>query len=237
MDASRWEKRSQKSGEENVSGDGVYSFRVCSRAWDSWKAARKVRFEDGFGDSSGCALMEQEQSDRQESYSNGESPITGVIHLRLDTSNMLDQIEAFLRGTRLMGYRQESSGEMKPLYLSNGRPKLNDEGVQSIMSWLTLQLSPHTVQGNFSDDRFDEYICEFEIDLRQMLMTNLYHWNVRIEDYNTVTDGIMLTVQPFFSRLIDNKERESYNQTVRSQETHTVNAGQKSGGLMGFFKG
>jgi hypothetical protein len=181
--------------------------------------------------------MDQEQSDSQQSFSNGESPSSGVIHLRLDTSGMLDQIEAFLRGTRLMGYQQGKDGSLKPLYMANGRAKLNDEGVQSVMSWLTLHLSPHTVQGNFKEDRYDEYIMEFEFDFRQMLMTNLHHWEVKIEDYNTITDGIMLTVQPFFSRLIDNKERESYNQTVKSQETHTVNNDAKNRGFMGFFKG
>ena len=42
--------------------------------------------------------------------------------------------------------------------VQTGEPKMNKLGVQSIMAWLTLVLSPHTVQGNFKDDMYFRYI-------------------------------------------------------------------------------
>lgn len=169
--------------------------------------------------------MDEREDIDQYTSSNKDYQAASIIGIRLDTRETLNEIEAFLRGKRVINYKQTSEGGFTPIYGEVGRPKMNDEGIQTIMSWLTPLISPHTVQGNFKDDLYDNFICEMEIDLRVMLMTNLHYWEIKIEDYNSIADMIMLTSQAFFSRCIDNKERESYANTLRTVESNRLEKG------------
>jgi len=160
--------------------------------------------------------------------------LAGVMELRLDTRPILDQIEAFLRGKRLLGYRDGKDGFNEAVWGSIGKARANDEGIQSLLSWLEHSINSQTVQGNFSPEQYDDYICEFEIDLGEYIMINLHNWDININEIDGIINCIMKVTIPFFSRLIDNKERESYGQTMKSIESNTVE--KKKGGLFGMFK-
>lgn len=174
------------------------------------------------------------ESERVEGYNQSNDGYTtaGVVQLRLDTAPMLDSLEAFLRGRRVVGY-QETPGGIVPVLGKSGIPKMNDEGVQSVMSWLSPMLSAHTVQGNFKAEDYDAYIEEIDINFRQMIMTNLHNWEIKIEDYDTICNQVIIVSIAFFSRTIDNKERESYSNTIRTVESNRY---EKGGGMLGMFK-
>lgn len=157
--------------------------------------------------------------------SNDGFTTAGVIQLRLDTAPLLDNIEAYLRGTRVIGY-EERNGAMVAVYGTIGKPKLNEIGVQSVMSWLTPLLSPATVQGNFKTyDDLQNYLCRLEIDLYCYLMINNNTFALSLYEIDGITDMIMNTCEPFFSRLLENKERESYAATMISREQRSSETG------------
>jgi len=161
----------------------------------------------------------------------------GVIQLRLDTAPMLDTIEAFLRGRKIVGYRENEDGGYAPVYGSMGMAKMNEEGIQSLMSWLNLMFSPHTVQGNYGDrQELNEYLCYVQKGLAKYLMANREEWNLKRQDFAGVVRGIMNCAEPFFSRLIGNKERESYQATMRTVETNRMGE-ERKGLIAGLFGG
>lgn len=143
-----------------------------------------------------------------------------VIQIRLDTAPMLDSIEAFLRGKRIIGYEELPNGITRPRYGDSGKAKANEIGIQSIMSWLVLMFSPHAVQGNYADrQELNEYLCYVQKGMAKYIMANRLDWEISRQDYAGIVRGVMTLAEPYFSRLIQNKERESYAQTLRVNET------------------
>lgn len=177
------------------------------------------------------AELEREQMQGYGASSGMYSQVASIIERRLDTERELDKIEAFLRGTKIVGY-QEEGGKIIPVFATMGRQKANDEGIQSIMSWLTPHFSAMTVQGNFDRDGFDYFIFDFHTNFAAYLITNLENWQVSEDEYNGIVSLIVSIAIAFFSRLVDNKERESYSQTFKTVESNVM---QKSGG-MSLFK-
>lgn len=149
-----------------------------------------------------------------------------VMRYRLDTKDVLTDIEMQLRG-QMEEWVRDEQGNMTPQIMQAGVPKMNSEGVQSIISYLRSVMGAHTVQGNFEREDYDDIVMEIDIYLSENVMANLHKWGVKIEDYNHVLDTIVTTLRCFLSRTIDNKERESYAATMRSVESNRY---EKSGG-------
>lgn len=145
----------------------------------------------------------------------------GLITIRLDTQPMLDSVEAFLKGTKVIGYKETPMGALTPIYGTAGKAKANDEGIQSIMAWITPLFSPHTVQGNYKDrEELNQYLCYIQKGLAKYIMSNREAWGIKRQDYSGVIRMVMNTAEPFYSRLLENKERESYQATMRTVETN-----------------
>lgn len=143
------------------------------------------------------------------------------LEIRLQTADILNKIELYLRGKR----QKESYEDGKTIIedIVYGAPMANELGIQSIMSFLELLLNPHTVQGNFkTESHFNGYIQEVHEGLIQNIIINRDKWDITINQVSCIVDGIMNFVQPFYTRLLDNKERESYTDTLRSVETNTL---------------
>lgn len=175
------------------------------------------------------------QTSEQVMTQNNDYQAATIIQMRLDTSKILADIEAFLRGTRVMGYSKDETGNVVPVFHEYGRPRMNDKGVQDMMGWFALLINPQTVQGNKTRDEFYDYTADMHADIAQMLMTNLHDYDISENDYESICDKIMHFADMFFSRTIDNKERDSYAQTLKSIERH----GEERGGLAGLnpFRG
>lgn len=171
-----------------------------------------------------------------QSHNPGLSP--QAIKYRLDTGDMLRDIELYLRSAKLVD-KESDDGKFTTEIVQIGRPIANEEGVQGIMGYLRMMIGPHNVQGNMTWDRYDMLIFEINIDLAESLMANRRNWGISIEDYNIILNSIMHTLQLFLSRTVDNKERESYGESIRSDERTVLRPNERkgwfSGGIGGLF--
>jgi len=149
-----------------------------------------------------------------------------IIRMRLDTQPLLDQIELFLRGSKYT--ITELNGKMKSQQVILGVSKANSTGIQSILNWLSATINPHVVQGNFPVDKkgyswmYEQYIYEFQINLGNYLILNLYKFEMNEDEIEGTIDFIMNLTIPFISRLIGNQERKSYGKTMESKEVHAI---------------
>jgi len=143
-----------------------------------------------------------------------------LLQVRLDTSQIMNEIKMFLNA-EIEIVTQTDDGKINRNVISIGKAKANKEGINSILNWLQLVVNPQAVQGNFSVDKtgfsekYEQYIEDFQKNLSTMLMVNLYNYNINEDEYEGIIDGMMNLIIPFMSRLIGNKERESYGETFK----------------------
>jgi hypothetical protein len=135
----------------------------------------------------------------------------------------LQQIEYFLRGKEVNFYTGED-GITKARLDDSGIPKANKRGIQSILNKCRAIINPQTVQGNYKEDFYFQTITELRKDLAFDCFANRYNWELE-SDYSLkeIPDTIMAIVEPFMSRTINNKERESYSQSMQSKQINTLN--------------
>lgn len=149
-----------------------------------------------------------------------------IIKARIDTQPLIDQIEVFLRGAKIT-IIQDEAGRPKSKKVSYGVPKANDQGIQSIINWISATVNAQTVQGNFYVDKhgYSEDYCNFCADYREDFATyvvaNVFNWGILESDIDGIVCFVMLLAEPFFSRLIENKERDSYGESMKSEQTVT----------------
>lgn len=152
---------------------------------------------------------------------------SSALQLRLDATAVLENIELFLRGAKISA-TQDESGKIKVQTIPIGRPRANSIGIQSILNSVGIIVNNQVVQGNFFIDQnghsfqYEEYIIRCHTNMAVNIMNNLPNWEISEDDYDIIIDSIMDIVEPFMTRLIDNKERESYDQSIRHVEGRTV---------------
>lgn len=159
-----------------------------------------------------------------------------ALQIRLDTSKILQQVEAYLKGERTVLVDINNDGNIDSKSIWKGKRKVNDEGLQSIMMFLEMILNPSVVQGNFSDTKgktgymqYAEYLCRTRMDIADYLMKNMRQFAIKDEDYNGIISTIMRTIEPFMTRLLYNEERKNYANTIRSIEN--LQTGGKNRGI------
>lgn len=167
--------------------------------------------------------MSATESTQQNIGTNANYTGASVIEIRLETQAILDQIEAFLRGAQLVPHEVEGEGlVMKSV--SIGEAKCSDVGVQSVMAFCQSIINPAVVQGNLTQEQYSNYVYETNVSLVQNIVINTEKWGICDEDIEVICDFVMSLVQPFMSRTIENGERNSYETTLKSSETNTVQA-------------
>jgi len=160
-----------------------------------------------------------------------------LLQLRLDPSNLITEIKMFLKA-EIEVVDQDEKGDIRRRVIPVGMPKANESGIASILNWIQMTINPQVVQGNFPSDRqgksdmYDRYIEEFQLDLGDMIYINMYDYGINESEAQAIIDAVLNLVKPFMTRLIDNKERESYGETFKE----TFTQGDKKGGLP-LFKG
>ena len=153
-----------------------------------------------------------------------------ALTIRLDTQQVLDRIKSFLEGTEEKLVIDNKTKEPRIVREQIVERKVNAQGVYGIMAWLQHTVNTQVVQGNIQDwAELDNYVYTYRMDLSEYIMKNLINWDVADEDYNGIIDMIMLQVKPFMSRLVNNKERESYSNTIKHSETSGHTLKQKGG--------
>lgn len=150
-----------------------------------------------------------------------------ALQVRLQTAELMEGIELFLRGSKII-VEQDEKGRYTSRKVPIGKPKANDLGIQALLNYISSVVNPQVVQGNFPADGqghstiYENYVMEIHMSLAMFLVNNCYNWEVDDDDIDVIIDFMMALVIPFMTRLIDNKERESYENTVRHVESSTV---------------
>lgn len=150
-----------------------------------------------------------------------------LLQLRLDTSDIINQAKMYLNAEIEM-VTQDSTGNFKREVIPVGVPKANKKGIASILNWLQMTVNPQVVQGNFpmakdgTSSMYDSYIYEFQVDLMDMLMVNLYNYEIEEDEIQSIVDAMMNLIKGFMTRPIGNKERESYGETFKEVTSHNI---------------
>jgi hypothetical protein len=165
--------------------------------------------------------MVDAQSSQGASYSQFAPQITETsLKLRLDTVNLLMQIETDLRGEIIQVI--ESDGQFKTIRSPVGERKLNDKGVQDVMKFLKSCINPSSTQGNLEKKDYELFLFSKRLELTKMLFINLPKYDMHEDDLGGIINDCMNLLELVVSRTIDNKERESYQQTIRHTESQTI---------------
>lgn len=156
-----------------------------------------------------------------------------ALQIRLVTQQHLMDIENMLRGVRETVVDENGVPSVKLIKI--GTPYANEEGVQGIMKWVRGVINPHFVQGNFPVEKggvstvYNDFIKHFQIDFGTDLVLNCGEWGIPDKKIEGLIDCIMSEIRGFASRLIANKERDSYGLTMKTVDTSTIQ--QKNKGL------
>jgi len=150
-----------------------------------------------------------------------------ALQYRLSTQPILDQLELFLKGERII--LKEEKGRVKKEKIKLGEKKASDEGVQSIMAYVTAIINSAVVQGNFDSEQYERFIYNKRMELAQDIVTNREPYEIKGENMNLIIDFTMSLIEPFVSRLLDNEERKSYETTLRTIESSKLETAKNFG--------
>lgn len=184
-------------------------------------------------------MSEVESSYNTTTMDNKYFTSASALQIRLETNHLIENIELFLRGAKIV-ISQDEQGRIESKQISMGIAKANARGVQSILNHVQLILNPQVVQGNFYIDgqghskQYEDYIFWSRIDLARAMVHNCYNWEMDEDDIDIIIDSILSAIEPFMTRLIGNKERESYGETMKHLEHNTLKEGNK--GFIDNFK-
>lgn len=141
-----------------------------------------------------------------------------ILRLRLDTDSVLKPIEMYLKGERLI-LTCDASGNPQETVFQETEPKANIAGINSIMSWLRVTMSTQSVQGYIKDfDALNVKLAEIREDMLQDILINCVYWDISDNHIEGIIDLICTSLSLYLSRLVGNKERESYAQTFKMTE-------------------
>lgn len=160
-----------------------------------------------------------------------------ALQIRLDTTQVVRQIEMYLKGERNI-LTQAEDGSFRNETVWKGKPIVSEEGLQGIMQFIETIFNPQVVQANFPDtkkiDGYEQYanfLCRTRMDIADHLMKNLYNYGIDQKNYNGLISTLMRFIEAFMSRALFNKERESYAATIRTNENVQTMPTKKSFGL------
>lgn len=156
------------------------------------------------------------------------------IKIRLDPTEILRDLELYLRAAKVIGKEDEKGNYLEETVVV-GTPLANEAGVNGIMGYLRTTISPQNVQGNLTWERYDRLIFEIHTDLATIMSAKRREWGINITDYDFILDTIMHSLQMFISRLVENKERESYTESMRTEERSVLKPEKKEGWFSGLF--
>ena len=147
-----------------------------------------------------------------------------ALQIRLDTSLVVRQIEMYLKGERTVLVDIDGNGTPDSRTIWKGKPLVSDEGLQGIMQFIEIIFNPQVVQGNFQDyDQYANYLIRTRMDLADHLMKNLKNYGIGEKNFNGMISTIMRFIEAFMTRLINNEERKSYANTIKSVENLQTN--------------
>lgn len=155
-----------------------------------------------------------DEQQQQENYNfttnqgyNGES----IIKLRLDTLQLLNQIECFLKGQKIVYEVDIQTQAQTEKIIQISLPLANEKGVHAIMSLVQASINSQTVQGNYDWEIWREEIAWCREQIATELFVNYDDWNISPQNIAIIANTVMNMIKPFTTRLVNNEERKSYS--------------------------
>jgi len=177
--------------------------------------------------------MNAEANNNNYQMSNSEFTTPSIISIRLDTDKVILQLETYLKGTEIVSDLDDEGNKVYK-ELTMAPPKANKKGIYDIMAFIKSKVNAQVVQGYFAADgrgnseMYKQYMDDVHESLMHMILLNAQHWDIKDDDIGSIIDTILHLIRPFMTRLIGDKERGSYAQTLRTTESNTV---QEKGGF------
>jgi hypothetical protein len=156
-----------------------------------------------------------------------------ILRIRLDTQQLIQQTEYFLRGQLSRVVVDENTGRIREEVQQIGAPLANEKGVHAILAYLTATVNAQVVQGNYEWETWRLEVSWIREQLAIDLFVNHDDWNISPQSISLICNVVMNQIKPFLTRLVNNKERESY----ANFESREVHSGQQSRGLFGSIFG
>jgi hypothetical protein len=151
----------------------------------------------------------------------GEQSFTqdGFFAMRIDTQPLMRKIEMFLNSTRTV-LKQDDKGMWYEELARFGEPLCNSEGVNGVMKIIEMVINPQNVQGNITSVQYEEIRYYARTEIASAIISNCVDWQIKDNKLKMIIDSIMRSMELFLTRLINNKERESYGKlNVQARET------------------
>lgn len=142
---------------------------------------------------------------------------TGFMHLRLSNQQLIEQVEDFLSAKR-RGLIKDSNGEFREFVEPKGYSLVNEKGLNHLVQIVAMRTNSLVVQGNFTREEYYDFMEMTRKEIALAIMVNLYDWGIEENSFNYIVDNILAFLIPFTSRLIDNKERDSYQNSFKTTE-------------------
>lgn len=145
-----------------------------------------------------------------------------MLQIRLDTERVIREIEAYLKGERLITIGIKD-GEIHQQLQKIGEPRANEIGIQEILSDLKSIMNAQTVQGNFDSWKEEDYLFNLRMYFTEKYVTHCYDYGIKDSDISPLISKMMNLLIPFISRLLENQERPSYGMKGQMQHREVVN--------------
>ena len=147
-----------------------------------------------------------------------------ILQFRLDTAELISNLQRFLSG-EVLQTQTMSDGSNQLVTIKIGEAIANKKGIQHIINHVSGLVNPSVVQGNYTFEQFENHIKREHDELAVQICCNYHDWGIDYNDTTMVATYVMNLLEPFLSRLIDNLERESYAQTLKSVESSRLQEG------------
>lgn len=147
------------------------------------------------------------------------------LQIRLQTDNQISKIRMFLCGYETITLEDTETGKLIFKQRKTGDRLMNDQGVNHLTNYISSVINPQVVQGNYDIDWYREQLFNTHKRLAFMLTVNRPKWEIEPTARYSLIGFLMEFIKPYLSRLIENKERESYSQTLKTMESSTINTG------------
>lgn len=168
-------------------------------------------------------MATESENENRNYYTNQGFNTANILATRLDTKPILDQIECYLRGEMI--YETVTEGMPSYTKVKLGDPKCNQLGIQTIMAYAQSIINSAVVQGNIKQDIWLQRNYWHRMEFATAMVGNCEKYDIHDDDLNLVIDYVAFMIYFFTSRLIDNKERESYANYTQSQVTQVREQG------------
>jgi len=157
--------------------------------------------------------------------------------MRLNTEPLIEKYKMFLESKEKRVIFDKETKEYREEYISFGLPLASPEGIMRLTNMLMMRVNHHISQGYIKDEHYWDYISRARKEVTETLIIKCYDWKILDSNLNMIIDETCALIELFVSRAIDNKERDSFNQTIKESSSIVQNEKSRLGGLSAFGGG